>query len=284
MSRTYSSWRSLSSPNMPLQQHVGEPDDRVQRRPQLVRHRARNSDLCPQAISSSRAVWTFWIAIAPCAANVSTSSTVRSSNGSTVSRQSTITPEHALARRASARRASCGSRRARARASSCTAGRSGASRIWTVRRSAPTRPTSVPDPACDRHARDVVAVRLRRRRARPPRGRRRRRARRSARRRRGTAGRPAASTVSNTGSSSNAQRPSTSSTCAVGGLAFERLGEVALELGDALAVGHPALNLSHRPASIRRRLRAGLRDRRLLALTFAVQSIDGLVAGDRRSR
>ena len=40
-------------------------------------------------------------------------------------------------------------------------GSAGASRICTVRRSAPTRPTKVPDPACDRHARDVVAVGLR---------------------------------------------------------------------------------------------------------------------------
>ena len=48
--------------------------------------------MCPEAISSWRAVWTFWMAIAPCAANVETSSTVRSSNGETVSRQSTITP------------------------------------------------------------------------------------------------------------------------------------------------------------------------------------------------
>ena len=40
----------------------------------------------------------------------------------------------------------------------------------------------------------------------------------------------------------------------VGGrLALERLREVALELRDALAVGHPPLNLSHRPTSIRRR-------------------------------
>ena len=60
---------------------------------------ARNSDLWRLATSSSRSrrcsassSWAFWMAIAPWAANVVTSATVRSSNASTVSRHSTITP------------------------------------------------------------------------------------------------------------------------------------------------------------------------------------------------
>ena len=123
---------------------------------------ARNSDLCPDAISSSRAVCTFWIAIAPWAANVVTSSTVRSSNGVAPSRARARSRPAPARRRASARRASCGSRRARSPASSCTPGpraRRGSAPSAARR---PTRPTSVPEPASIGTRADVVAVRLRR--------------------------------------------------------------------------------------------------------------------------
>ena len=53
---------------------------------------------CRLRCSSSWTSWTFRIAITPWAANVVTSSIVRSSNGSTSDRQSTITPTTRLAR------------------------------------------------------------------------------------------------------------------------------------------------------------------------------------------
>ena len=89
MSRTYSSWRSLSSPNRPSSSTSENPITAFSGVRSSCDMLARNSDLCPLAISSSRAVCTFWIAIAPCAANVVTSSIVRSSNG--VDR---LAPEH----------------------------------------------------------------------------------------------------------------------------------------------------------------------------------------------
>ena len=62
MSCRYSSCLSFSSPNMRSEQHLGEADDGVERRPQLVGHvGARNSDLWRFAISScsvfSRSSW-----------------------------------------------------------------------------------------------------------------------------------------------------------------------------------------------------------------------------------
>ena len=92
MSRTYSSWRSLSSPNMRSSSTSENPITAFSGVRSSCDIEARNSDLCPLAISSAREVWTFWIAIAPCVAKSSTSAIVRSSNGAIASRQSTITP------------------------------------------------------------------------------------------------------------------------------------------------------------------------------------------------
>ena len=47
MSRRYSSWRSLRSPNIPVEEHLGEADDRVERRPELVRHAREELGLVP---------------------------------------------------------------------------------------------------------------------------------------------------------------------------------------------------------------------------------------------
>ena len=53
MSRRYSSWRSLMLAEHPLEQHLGEPDHRVERRAQLVRHARQELRLVPAGDSSS---------------------------------------------------------------------------------------------------------------------------------------------------------------------------------------------------------------------------------------
>ena len=99
MSRTYSSWRSLSSPNIRSSSTSENPMTAFSGVRSSCDMLARNSDLCRPATSSSRSrcwretnSWTFWIAIAPCAAKVVTSSTVRSSKAATRSRHSVMTP------------------------------------------------------------------------------------------------------------------------------------------------------------------------------------------------
>ena len=92
MSRTYSSWRSLSSPNMRSSSTSLNPITAFSGVRSSCDIEARNSDLCAEAISSARAVITFWIAITPCVAKPSTSAIVRSSNGAICFRHSTITP------------------------------------------------------------------------------------------------------------------------------------------------------------------------------------------------
>ena len=99
MSRTYSSWRSLSSPNIRSSSTSEKPITAFSGVRSSCDMLARNSDLWRPATSSSRSrcwratnSWTFWIAIAPCAAKVVTSSTVRSSNAATRSRHSVMTP------------------------------------------------------------------------------------------------------------------------------------------------------------------------------------------------
>ena len=88
-----------------------------------------------------------WIAIAPWVANVSTSAIVRSPNGAIAAFQSTITPSTRSSRSIGTpsivRKPPSSSARAIVYCGSLRA-----SRIWTVRRSEPTRPTTVPDPAC----------------------------------------------------------------------------------------------------------------------------------------
>ena len=131
----------------PLQQHVAEPDDGVQRRPQLVRHRGQELGLVParrspararsgRSGSRSRPGWRRCPRARSCGRR-----TARSSCATARSRRARAP------RPASARRASCGSRRARARAPACSPGPTRASWICTVRRSASTRPTSSPEPA-----------------------------------------------------------------------------------------------------------------------------------------
>ena len=146
MSRTYSSWRSFSPPNRPSSSTSENPITAFSGVRSSCDMLARNSDLCPLATSSSRAVCTFWIAIAPCAANVVTSSIVRSSNGATASRQSTITPS---TRSPSSIGTPIIVRNPPSSSARCIvySGSAGASRICTVWRSCPTRPTIVPGPA-----------------------------------------------------------------------------------------------------------------------------------------
>ena len=47
MSRRYSSWRSLMLAEHPLEQHLGEPEHGVERRPQLVGHAGQELRLVP---------------------------------------------------------------------------------------------------------------------------------------------------------------------------------------------------------------------------------------------
>ncbi len=70
MSRTYSSWRSLSSPNIRSSSTSEKPITAFSGVRSSCDIEARNSDLCRPATSSSRKSCTFWIAIAPWAANV----------------------------------------------------------------------------------------------------------------------------------------------------------------------------------------------------------------------
>ena len=135
MSRTYSSWRSLSSPNMRSSSTSENPITAFSGVRSSCDMLARNSDLWPLAISSAREVCTFWIAIAPWVANVSRSAIVRSPNGATSAFQSTITPSTRSS-------ASIGTpsivRKPPSSSARCIvyAGSVWASRIWTVRRSA----------------------------------------------------------------------------------------------------------------------------------------------------
>ena len=92
MSRTYSSWRSLSSPNMRSSSTSEKPITAFSGVRSSCDMLARNSDLWRPATSSSRKSCTFWIAIAPCAAKVVIRSSVRSPNSSICSRHSVMTP------------------------------------------------------------------------------------------------------------------------------------------------------------------------------------------------
>ena len=92
MSRTYSSWRSLSSPNMRSSSTSEKPITAFSGVRSSCDMLARNSDLCRPATSSSRKSCTFWIAIAPWAAKVVMRSRVRSPKASTCSRHSVMTP------------------------------------------------------------------------------------------------------------------------------------------------------------------------------------------------
>ena len=147
-------------PEHALQQHVAEADHGVQRRPQLVRHRGQELRLVPVAISSAREVITFWIAIAPWVANLTTRAIVRSSKGAIAARQSTMTPSTRSS-------ASIGTPSIVWKPPSSSAraivyrGSDLASSSWTVRRSGPDAVDHAAGPGGQRHADDVVAVGLR---------------------------------------------------------------------------------------------------------------------------
>ena len=124
-------------------------------RPQLV-DRAREV-----AVRAAGAAWkscTFWIAIAPCAAKVLARPIVCSSNGSTSSRQSVMTPRTRWSTSIGTPRRVRTPPELAGAVPLVVAGRRRTSGIWTVRRSSPTRPTTVPASCGDRPVLDPGAV------------------------------------------------------------------------------------------------------------------------------
>ena len=161
MSRTYSSWRSLSSPNMRSSSTSENPITAFSGVRSSCDMLARNSDLWPLAISSSREVCTFWIAIAPWAANV-----VDQLDRAVVERRDRLAPEHDHAEHALGGEHRHAEHRVEAaeleRALHRVLGvglRVADLDGLTLRADAPDER---PGPGLDRHARDVVAVGLRR--------------------------------------------------------------------------------------------------------------------------
>ena len=149
MSCRYSSCLSFSSPNIRSEQHLGEADDGVERRPQLVGHvgeelrlvtgwrprAARSSPRSPGTAGRSRMAMTAW------SAKVWSSSISLSENGSAARRATAITPIASAPRAASAPGGGSGSPpAARARASPAKpAGSVSMSGTWVTARSRSVR-------------------------------------------------------------------------------------------------------------------------------------------------
>jgi hypothetical protein len=89
MSRTYSSWRSFKFPDSRSSSTSENPITAFKGVRSSCDIDARNSDLCADAISSARAVMTFWIAITPCVAKPSTER-----DRAVVERRDHLAPQH----------------------------------------------------------------------------------------------------------------------------------------------------------------------------------------------
>ena len=211
MSRTYSSWRSLSSPNIRSSSTSEKPITAFSGVRSSCDIEARNSDLWRPATSSSRKSWTFWIAIAPWAAKVRDQLERAIAELVDLLAPQRDDADHLVARQ---------HRHPEHRPEAAELARLvhlvvGVGEHVEDLDGAPLEPDAAdqrPGAAGDRHAGEVVAVRLR------P----------ADRQRqpvdvvvehvdlagvgRAAAGRPGCRTVSNTGSSSNVERPMTSST------------------------------------------------------------------------
>ena len=249
MSRTYSSWRSLSSPNIRSSSTSEKPITAFSGVRSSCDMLARNSDLWPEAISSAREVWTLWIAIAPWVAKVSTSAIVRAAE-----RRDRRLPEHdhaehavlAQHRDAEHRAEAAELERARHRVLRVVAGVADLHRLALGADAADDRARA----GLQRHAHDVVAVGLR-----------------GAERVRAAVDVPVEDVDQPGVGAAEPHRllehglehrlelerraPEHLEHAVGGGLALERLREVLFKLGSPV-LGH-GLNLSHRPASTPRR-------------------------------